>query len=54
VVTTTGREAVDRYETPQSNAAAAHFDMGSTIVKALGALSSHNFALEKLKTRDSF
>jgi hypothetical protein len=28
VVTTTGREAVDRYETLQYTAAAAHFDMG--------------------------
>jgi hypothetical protein len=36
----TGREAVDRYETPQSTAAAAHYDMGSTIAQAAGALSS--------------
>jgi hypothetical protein len=28
VVTTTGREAVNRYETQQSTAAAEHFDMG--------------------------
>jgi hypothetical protein len=33
VVTTTGRQAVDRYETPQSTAAAAHFDMGVYHVK---------------------
>ena len=37
----TGWEVVDRYETPQSTAAAAHFDMGSTTrISGWSALSS--------------
>jgi len=54
VVTTTGRKAVDRYETRKSTAPAAHFDMGLYIVESGWRAFLTNFAQKSLKARDSF